>query len=145
MTVLVHNFTGHPISIARIKIIVRKLLLLVGLRQVSLGVSFVSPQQSKALNFRYRRKRRPTTILTFIYSTGKVIQGDMVLCLPVIFREAKAHKKNGKESLLYILLHGLLHLKGYDHKNSRDQKRMELIEARLMHKLNVSKFKYLNI
>lgn len=80
---------------------------------VSLGL--VSPREIKKLNQKYRKKNRPTDVLSFLYEDS----GEIILCPEVIRQNAKQFKNSFKKELNRILIHGLLHLVGYDHEGSK--------------------------
>jgi len=84
------------------------------------------------LNLHYRRKNKPTNVLSFPYGKG---DGDIVLCHPVIAREARAQGKSLAAHYAHLVVHGILHLRGYDHEKKRDAKRMEAREVRLLRHL----------
>lgn len=80
---------------------------------VSLGL--VGPREIKRLNWKYRKKNRPTDVLSFLYEDS----GEIVLCPKIIRQNAKLFKTSFKKELNRILIHGLLHLAGYDHEGSK--------------------------
>jgi probable rRNA maturation factor len=103
------------------------------LREWTLGVAgitlrIVGLQEGKRLNERYRGAARATNVLSF--STG-----DIVLCHPVIAREARAQGKPIAAHYAHLVVHGVLHLRGYDHKNKREAARMENAERRILARL----------
>ncbi len=83
----------------------------------TLTVIFVPPARIRRLNKRYRGKDRPTDVLSFA-GTYPGHLGDLVLCPQVIKKQAKEHGLTFKLELAYMLLHGVLHLLGYDHEES---------------------------
>jgi len=89
-------------------------------------------QESRKLNFTYRKRNRPTNVLSFPYGKGG---GDVVLCHPVIAREARAQGKSLAAHYAHLVVHGILHLRGYDHEKKRDARRMEAREVRLLRRL----------
>lgn len=130
--VQVHNATSRRIPHLRIQKLVARLLSLLGFKKASVGVRFVSPQVIQALNRRYRRKSKPPTILTFIYTSGKAPEGDIVLCPQAIAKEAKERGVVPEVFLLQLVAHGLLHLKGFHHETHVRRRAMERLERRLM-------------
>ncbi len=75
-------------------------------------------------------------MLSFPYGLARgVVQGDVVLCAPVIAREALAQGKTLEAHFAHLTVHGLLHLQGHDHARRRDAARMESLEKRLLAKL----------
>lgn len=104
-------------------------------RRADLSVALVSTATSRRLNRTYRDRDRATNILSFSLTDRRnpaVLQGELVLCLPVIRREAPRFGRSVNEHLALLLIHGLLHLKGFDHVRRTDQDRMERFEQRLL-------------
>ena len=104
-------------------------------RKVALSICFVDESQSQKLNFKYRKKRRPTNVLTFDYAHEPVAEADIVVCTPVIEKEAKEQGKSFKEHLAHMLIHATLHAQGWDHATDEEAEAMEAKESRLMKKL----------
>jgi len=92
----------------------------------------VGEREGRALNNKYRRKNKATNVLSFPYGKGR---GDIVLCHPVIAREARAQGKTLAAHYAHLVVHGILHLRGYDHEKKRDAERMEAREVRLLRRL----------
>jgi len=89
----------------------------------------VGAAEGSRLNRQYRKKRYPTNVLSFPYGKDR---GDVVLCHPVIAREARAQGKTLAAHYAHLVLHGLLHLRGYEHEKKREAERMERLEIRLL-------------
>jgi probable rRNA maturation factor len=89
----------------------------------------VGSAEGRRLNRRYRKKAYATNVLSFSYGAGR---GDIVLCHPVIAREARAQGKTLAAHYAHLVLHGLLHLRGYRHEKKREASRMERAEIRLL-------------
>jgi probable rRNA maturation factor len=89
----------------------------------------VGAAEGRRLNRQYRRKPYPTNVLSFPYGKDR---GDVVLCHPVIAREARAQGKTLDAHYAHLVLHGLLHLRGYEHEKKREAKLMERVEIRLL-------------
>jgi probable rRNA maturation factor len=106
---------------------------------VWVGVRVVGETESERLNFRYRKQKKPTNVLSFPFvpppglASGTL--GDVVLCASVIAREAKAQGKTLRAHWAHLTVHGVLHLQGYDHIKSSDAKRMESKEIRILKNL----------
>jgi probable rRNA maturation factor len=92
----------------------------------------VGEGEGRRLNLKFRRKNKATNVLSFPYGNGR---GDVVLCHPVIAREARAQGKSIAAHYAHLVVHGILHLRGYDHEKKRDAKRMEAREVRLLRRL----------
>ena len=93
-------------------------------------VMLASDLAVRRLNARHRGRNKPTNVLTF---EG----GDIVLALGVVRREARAAQRRPAHHLAHLVVHGALHLQGHDHDRPGDARRMELAEARLLHRLGV--------
>jgi probable rRNA maturation factor len=92
---------------------------------------FVDADESQHLNDTYRCKNKPTNVLSFPYE-DEPLMGDIVFCPAVIFAEAKAQNKTVTAHMAHLVVHGMLHLTGYDHLNDRDAKEMESLETEIM-------------
>jgi probable rRNA maturation factor len=95
-------------------------------------VRIVGSREGRALNRRFRGKDRPTNVLSFSYGDGS---GDIVLCHPVVVREAREQGKRIAAHYAHLAVHGALHLRGYDHRRPRDAARMEREEIRILRRL----------
>ena len=89
----------------------------------------VGAAEGRRLNHQYRKKPYATNVLSFRFEKGG---GDVVLCHPVITREARAQRKTLVAHYAHLVLHGLLHLRGYEHETKREAERMERLEVRLL-------------
>lgn len=91
-------------------------------------------KESAQLNEAYRHKTGPTNVLSFDYSIEPTV-GDIVLCAPLINQQALAQGKIIKAHWAHLIVHGCLHLLGYDHIKKRDAKIMEALEINILHHL----------
>ena len=98
-------------------------------------VRLVNEIEGRQLNCDYRHKDYPTNVLSFTYQTAPVVQGDLVLCAPVVTREAVTQGKTGIAHYAHLIVHGVLHLQGYDHDNEADVALMEAREIEIMNGL----------
>jgi probable rRNA maturation factor len=109
-----------------------------------LTLRIVGAAESRALNKRYRGKDKPTNVLSFVpspvvgESQGEGALGDLVLCAPVIAREAREQRKTLRAHWAHMIVHGCLHLRGYDHERPRDAGRMEARERNILKGLGFS-------
>jgi probable rRNA maturation factor len=109
----------------------------------SLTLRVCGAAESRKLNRTWRGKDKPTNVLSFPYSepTAYSLQptawqlGDLVLCAPVIAREARQQGKSLRAHWAHMVIHGVLHLSGYDHVKSRDAKTMEALEVEILARL----------
>jgi len=100
------------------------------------AVSFrdAAATESRQLNREYRRRDYATNVLSSPYS-AKPVEGDLVICAPVVAREARAQGKGVRAHHAHMLVHGLLHLAGFDHERPREAARMEARERAVLARL----------
>jgi len=101
--------------------------------QVTLRV--VGAAEARRLNHAFRRRDCATNVLAFAYARRA---GDVVLCHPVIAREARAQGKTLAAHYAHLVVHGVLHLHGLDHLGAREARRMERAEIRILRRLGVA-------
>lgn len=110
------------------------------LNQAEVSVYIVDEAESQDLNFQYRGKDKPTNILSFPADipeeVGVPLLGDLVICAPIVEREAQEQGKSLHAHWAHILIHGSLHLLGYDHIEDDEAEVMEALETRLVTQLN---------
>ena len=100
-------------------------------------VRFVGTREGRTLNALYRGKDFATNVLTFVYDDAEPLAGDIVLCVPVLRQEAKAQGKAIADHCAHLVVHGMLHLQGYDHDTGRTARTMEARETAIMGRLGV--------
>lgn len=109
------------------------------LNNVELTIRIVDEEEIKNLNYRYRNKQSVTNVLSFPVKLEVCIDysmlGDIVICAPVIELQAKQQNKDLLAHWAHMVVHGVLHLLGYDHENDSDAIEMEELEIELMEKL----------
>ena len=93
---------------------------------------FVGASESRALNRTYRGRDYATNVLTFVYDAQAPLAGDIVVCLPVVRREAQAQRKTLRAHLAHLVVHGMLHLQGHDHERDADAAAMEARETEIL-------------
>ena len=99
-------------------------------------VRIVDADEGQALNRDYRHKDYATNVLTFDYAQEPVVCADLVLCAPVVAREAQENGKTLEEHYAHLLVHGALHAQGWDHETSEeDAQEMEDYETAIMQEL----------
>ena len=106
---------------------------LLGEAQVTLRV--VGAREGRSLNRAFRGQDHATNVLTFAYPESRPLSGDIVLCAPVIAREAREQRKPVDAHYAHLVVHGMLHLQGYAHDNNKDAAIMETLEAHIVLKL----------
>ncbi|MEF9964866.1 MAG: rRNA maturation RNase YbeY [Comamonas sp.] len=99
-------------------------------------VRIVDTEEGQALNREYRQKDYATNVLTFDYQQEPAVLADLVLCAPVVAREAQEQNKSLQEHYAHLLVHGTLHAQGWDHETSeQDAEEMEAYETAIMQEL----------
>ena len=100
-----------------------------------LTLRIVGAAESRALNQRYRGKDKPTNVLSFPYGQPGVL-GDLVLCAPVVNREAREQGKAPAAHWAHMVVHGVLHLRGFDHIRKGEARVMETTERAILARLS---------
>jgi probable rRNA maturation factor len=104
-------------------------------------IRFVGEAEGRRLNRDYRGKDYATNVLTFVYAEGgpmpdegggTPLAGDLVLSVPVVVREAVEQGKSLQAHYAHLIVHGMLHLQGYDHETEADAEVMEDLEAAIL-------------
>ena len=113
----------------------RRWVLAAAARDLAVTLRFVGTREGRHLNARYRDRAHATNVLTFVYDDVVPRTGDIVLCVPVVTREARAQGKTLRAHLAHLIVHGMLHLQGYDHERGADAARMEAREVALLARL----------
>ena len=102
-------------------------------------VRVVDEAEGAALNERYRRRAGATNVLAFAFDAPELpslrILGDIVVCAPVVAREAREHSKRLDAHWAHLVVHGTLHLLGYGHDEPRSAREMEAIERAILDRL----------
>jgi len=98
-------------------------------------VRIVGEQEARALNLDYRARDYATNVLTFDYASEPVVVADLVLCAPVVEREAKEQQRPLQAHYAHLLVHGTLHAQGWDHERDDDAATMEERESQLLARL----------
>jgi probable rRNA maturation factor len=110
------------------------------LTDAEVSVYIVDEIESQELNFQYRQKDKPTNVLSFPADipdeVGVPLLGDLVVCAPVVEREAQEQGKTLEAHWAHMLIHGTLHLLGYDHVEEDEAEVMETLETRLITQLH---------
>ena len=103
-------------------------------RDAQVTIRYVAEAEGRRLNREFRRRDYATNVLTFIYAK-KPLAGDVVICAPVVAREAADQGKALEAHHAHMLVHGLLHVLGFDHEKVRDAERMERRERTILARL----------
>lgn len=116
------------------------------IQRANLGIRIVGAREGRALNRHYRDKDRATNVLSFPAELPPGLPkgmklpmlGDLVLCAPVIAREAKQQGKPLNTHYAHLTVHGTLHLLGWNHENDREAERMEQRERKILATLDIA-------
>lgn len=106
--------------------------------EAQITLRFVGSAEGRRLNRAYRGKDYATNVLTFGYRGPPSVDADIVLCLPVLRREARAAGRSLRAHLAHLVVHGVLHAQGYEHEQQRDAARMERREVELLASLRIA-------
>jgi probable rRNA maturation factor len=104
-------------------------------QDVQIALRIVDEIEGRALNQSFRGKDYATNVLTFVYDDTDPLYADVVICAPVVAREAKEQRKDLFAHYAHMVIHAALHLQGYDHEKKREAEQMEARETALMLKL----------
>ena len=110
---------------------------------VALSVALLSDRGVRRLNRDFRGKDKPTNVLSFpadsLAQSGRRLElGDIALALGVVRREAREQSKAAADHLAHLMVHGVLHLLGYDHETDEDAARMERLERKALAALGIA-------
>lgn len=106
--------------------------------RAEITLRLVDETEGRALNSQYRNKDYATNVLSFGYDAsweGGLLMGDLVLCVPVVCHEAAEQRKQANAHYAHLVVHGMLHLQGYDHEDETAAQRMETLEKKIIMKL----------
>ncbi len=111
-------------------------------RPVVLSVRIVGAARSRSLNARYRRKDKPTNVLSFagagMAPDGRHFLGELVICAPVVAAEARAGGITAESHWAHLTVHGVLHLQGFDHERDAEAAKMAAKEIQILDRLGFS-------
>ena len=110
--------------------------------QGEICIRIVSPEESQALNAEYRGKDKPTNVLSFPFEVPPgvpvTLLGDLVICADVVADEAREQSKAVADHWAHMVVHGTLHLLGFDHINDDEAEEMEALERTLLARLGIA-------
>lgn len=112
--------------------------------RVEISVSFVNAEEIQTLNREYRQTDRVTDVLSFptdfaVMPDGTLLLGDVVICMDKVLEQAKEFGHSDQREILYLFVHSLLHLAGYDHEEEEEKKEMREMEKQIMSEMGVYK------
>lgn len=106
-------------------------------KSAAITVVIVGAAEGKVLNAAFRHHNHATNVLTFPYQLLPHLQADVVLCHPVVVREAKAAKKPLEHHYAHLVVHGVLHACGLDHQSDREASHMEALEIAVLKRFRI--------
>ena len=110
--------------------------------ELELSIRIVDEAEATQLNEKWRDMEGATNVLSFPTEITEEIQprplGDVVICAPIIAREAMEQEKPIADHWAHMVIHGTLHLLGYDHIETLEMKKMESLEIKLLNQLNIN-------
>jgi probable rRNA maturation factor len=104
-------------------------------RNAAVALRIIGAREARGLNRRFGRRDYATNVLAFAYPEQRPLAGDLAICAPVAAREARALGISREAHYAHLVIHGMLHLQGFDHENERDARRMERLESRILARL----------
>ncbi|MEX0960588.1 MAG: rRNA maturation RNase YbeY [Burkholderiales bacterium] len=105
------------------------------LEDAQVTLRLVGEDEGRALNRDFRGKDYATNVLTFPYADARVLSADIALCVPVILHEARSQSKPPEAHFAHLVVHGMLHLQGFDHETPEEAELMEAIETEIVTRL----------
>lgn len=109
--------------------------------ETELTIRIVESTESQELNHQYRQKDKPTNVLSFPFEVPEGVDlnllGDLVICSDVVNKEAIAQNKKNNDHWAHLVIHGCLHLQGYDHIEEDEAIKMESLEIKLLSTLGI--------
>ena len=136
----INNLTGYPLAGLAVdkksfSQVAKKVLLGENRRMQTLSLAFIDKAEIKKLNKKFRKKNKPTDVLSFNLDEKDYL-GEIVICPKVVKENAKRYKVSAKKEILKVFIHGILHLCGYDHeKSKKDAERMENKQEKYLSKV----------
>ncbi|UGA36099.1 rRNA maturation RNase YbeY [Chromobacterium haemolyticum] len=111
-----------------------------GVKQAQVSILIVDADEGRQMNRDYRGKDYATNVLSFALNEGDPVPGlpligDLVLCAPVVEKEAAEQNKPLQAHYAHLLVHGMLHLQGFDHEQDDEAETMETLETAIMQRL----------
>ena len=102
---------------------------------VAVTLRIVGAREGRRLNRQFRDRDYATNVLTFLYGAHRPLQGDIVLCAPVVRAEARRTQGGLEAHYAHLVVHGMLHLQGFDHERALEAELMELVESEIVTRL----------
>ena len=105
------------------------------MQEAEIVLRLVDEIEGRELNQQFRHKNYATNVLTFVYDDMQPLTGDIVLCAPVVCKEAQQQNKPLLAHYAHLTVHGILHLQGYDHIDEAEAAEMEQMETNILARL----------
>ena len=107
-------------------------------KNAEITIRLVSESESQSLNTQFRQKESPTNVLSFPYeNTAKSVAGDLAICPAIVEKEANEQNKPVAAHYAHLTIHGILHLRGFDHETEADAEQMETLEIQILQTLGL--------
>ncbi|MEA2064944.1 MAG: rRNA maturation RNase YbeY [Patescibacteria group bacterium] len=130
----INNTTKGKIRKVFIKNIILQVLKYLSIKKADISAVIVSREDIKKLNKKYRAKNSVTDVLSFCYSK-KPLDGEIVICYSKALKQAKEKNHKLEQEIALLLIHSILHLVGYNHKNISEELRMKKLEEIILSKI----------
>lgn len=140
MSVEITNKTKTKINLSLIKLVTERFLLFYKKKNWGVSIVLLGDKEIAKVNNKYRKINKPTDVLSFVEEDSKIFAqekflGEVLVDYQQIKRQAKEKKIKEKEEMVFILVHGLLHLMGYDDKTDKEAKKMEDLGIKFIKKI----------
>ena len=116
----INNLTNFAVDKKIFSTVAKKVLLGENRRTKTLSLAFVVKEEIKKLNKKYRRKNKPTDVLSFLLNEKQYL-GEIIICPEIVSENAKKYGISAREEMMKVFVHGILHLCGYDHEKSEKE------------------------
>ena len=123
---------------------IRKVLKATNIKRNGLTIRLSNDKDVKAFNLKWKGVNKPTNILSFLnsdkvfsYENNMIYLGDIIISYDTLLKEVRSRKIDFQDHLSHILIHGILHLKGYTHDKEEDTRKMQNEEKRILKNLNI--------
>jgi probable rRNA maturation factor len=105
---------------------------------VEIVIRFCDAREARGLNRQFRGHDYPTNVLTFVHDAEGRIAADIILCVPVLEKEARAQRKPVKNHTAHLVVHGMLHALGFDHESADQAEAMESLEVLVLARFSIA-------
>jgi probable rRNA maturation factor len=130
----INNLTAKSINKEFLKKVAQKILKEENRKKLNLSIALVEPPPIRELNRKYRKKNQATDSLSFLYNDS----GEIVICPLEVKKNVKRFTSSFKKELARALIHGILHLLGYDHRERKKGKKMQKKEEHYLSEIELS-------